>query len=277
MATVDSRLDALEASHSASSAAIRKRLADLESAPVDPHAAAVESRIASLEAHIKDERNDRVATLEAAAKELSSWRPEVEGVLDDVRIAVRKLQKDRDREVFDEMSRASGIFTSPAKAAPLPPPGFPSVSPVVGPHIDSTTRDTGPGVVTTWIPVPAKGTLPDPPPTVFPLPCSPFIVPHPPYSTVRPPDPPRSTPQLPPSPPPPRPPDYTIQNPTHFSSAGRLPKLPFPKFDDENPRRWRSRCEKYFGTYGVDRSLWVGVVEHYMEGPAASWYQSVSP
>lgn len=28
--------------------------------------------------------------------------------------------------------------------------------------------------------------------------------------------------------------------------------------------------------YEVDRSVWISVVEHYMEDPAARWYQSVS-
>jgi hypothetical protein len=29
--------------------------------------------------------------------------------------------------------------------------------------------------------------------------------------------------------------------------------------------------------YVVDPSLWIGLVEHYMEGPAAIWYQYISP
>jgi hypothetical protein len=68
------------------------------------------------------------------------------------------------------------------------------------------------------------------PPIVFPPP------------TPRPPDPFRSTPVLSPIHPPPRSPDHHDNQP----ALGRLPKLPFPKFDGDNPRRWRSRCEKYF-------------------------------
>ena len=59
------------------------------------------------------------------------------------------------------------------------------------------------------------------------------------------------------------------------ANLGRLPKLPFPKFNGENPRRWRRRCEKYFHMYLVDEPLWLSVAEMYLEGPADCWYQSV--
>jgi len=56
---------------------------------------------------------------------------------------------------------------------------------------------------------------------------------------------------------------------------GRLPKLPFPKFDGDNPRLWCRRCEKYFAMYGIEESLWISVSEHYLEGSAARWFQSI--
>ena len=59
------------------------------------------------------------------------------------------------------------------------------------------------------------------------------------------------------------------------ANLGRLPKLPFPKFNGENPRRWRRRCEKYFHMYLVDEPLWLSVAEMYLEGPADRRYQSV--
>lgn len=61
------------------------------------------------------------------------------------------------------------------------------------------------------------------------------------------------------------------------TNLGRLPKLPFPKLNGENPRRWRHRCEKYFSMYQVDEPLWLSVAEMYLEGPADRWYQSITP
>jgi hypothetical protein len=61
------------------------------------------------------------------------------------------------------------------------------------------------------------------------------------------------------------------------ANLGHLPKLPFPKFNSENPRRWRRRCEKYFKMYQVDEPMWISIAEMYLEGPANCWYQSITP
>jgi hypothetical protein len=61
------------------------------------------------------------------------------------------------------------------------------------------------------------------------------------------------------------------------TNLDRLPKLPFPKFNGENPRRWCRRCEKYFAIYQVDKPLWLSVAEMYLEGPVDLWYQSITP
>ena len=69
-----------------------------------------------------------------------------------------------------------------------------------------------------------------------------------------------------------------MPNPNQIAAnLGRLPKLPFPKFNGENPRRWRRRCEKYFKMYQVDEPMWISVAEMYLEGPADRWYQSITP
>jgi hypothetical protein len=57
--------------------------------------------------------------------------------------------------------------------------------------------------------------------------------------------------------------------------TGRLPKLPFNKFNGENPRLWRSNCEKYFQMNAVDPNAWVSVASMYLEGTAACWYESI--
>jgi hypothetical protein len=38
-----------------------------------------------------------------------------------------------------------------------------------------------------------------------------------------------------------------------------LPKLDFPSFDGDNPQFWKTKCEKYFDVYGVQKELWVRV------------------
>ncbi|XP_066166261.1 uncharacterized protein [Oryza sativa Japonica Group] len=54
----------------------------------------------------------------------------------------------------------------------------------------------------------------------------------------------------------------------------RLPKLDFPQFDDSDPQNWRLRCEHYFGVYGTHPDLWVRVATIYFIGRAASWLRS---
>ena len=125
--------------------------------------------------------------------DLASWRPGVDGVLDDVRIAVKKLEKSHDRDMFDAMSHGPGLLPTPTKALAssrdrdvfdtmshgpglLPTPtkaavqvsaGLTANPPVMGHHVESTPRDSGSGVVMTWIPVPGNGMLLDSPPHVF--------------------------------------------------------------------------------------------------------------
>jgi hypothetical protein len=53
-ATVDIRLDSMEAVYTTTTDALARHLADLESAPVDPQALVVEQRVASLKANYAD-------------------------------------------------------------------------------------------------------------------------------------------------------------------------------------------------------------------------------
>ena len=63
------------------------------------------------------------------------------------------------------------------------------------------------------------------------------------------------------------------QSPMPRSSP--LPKLDFPKFDGENPRIWRDRCEMFFEVYGVSESLKTRFAALNFSGAAASWLHSV--
>jgi hypothetical protein len=56
---------------------------------------------------------------------------------------------------------------------------------------------------------------------------------------------------------------------------GKLPKMNFSKFEGENPKLWKSRCESYFDMYNVDEYIWVKVASMHFEGPAARWLQSI--
>ncbi|XP_066398707.1 uncharacterized protein [Miscanthus floridulus] len=164
---IDSRLTSLEAAHVTAESALSRPVADLESAPADLQVNTVESRVTSLEASytdrdaefnnrlrtlealrispVKDERDDRVTTLEKATKELCAWQPEVDGVLDDIRISVQKMAKNHARAVFDEMPHGTSIANSPTKAAANSSKGFPAELPVFGRRVEPTTQDTGPG------------------------------------------------------------------------------------------------------------------------------------
>lgn len=54
-----------------------------------------------------------------------------------------------------------------------------------------------------------------------------------------------------------------------------MPKLEFPKFDGENPRLWKDRCELYFEVYSVSEALKPRFAALNFDGPAASWLQTV--
>ena len=59
----------------------------------------------------------------------------------------------------------------------------------------------------------------------------------------------------------------------HNPNPGRIPKLPFPKFDGENPRLWRTRCINNFEMYQTEPHMWVRVAHMHFEGDAARWWQ----
>ncbi|PUZ56932.1 hypothetical protein GQ55_5G386400 [Panicum hallii var. hallii] len=69
--------------------------------------------------------------------------------------------------------------------------------------------------------------------------------------------------------------DYTHAPPSNFVKPNPLPKLDFPKFDGENPRLWRDKCEMYFEVYGVGDSLKTRFAALNFSGAAASWLHSV--
>lgn len=61
----------------------------------------------------------------------------------------------------------------------------------------------------------------------------------------------------------------------NHNPSGRIPKLEFPRFDGDNPRRWKTRAEKYFHMNSVLESLWIEIFEMHFDGVASLWFQSI--
>jgi hypothetical protein len=137
--STSARLNALEATGSSSMDELSRCVANLEAALADPQPLATTARIASLEANYadrdaefskrlahlealrvdptKDAHGGRVAPLEVAAADFAAWKPGVDGLLDDVRLVVQKLEKTHERAVFDEMPLNTGLLHASSKVA----------------------------------------------------------------------------------------------------------------------------------------------------------------
>lgn len=278
-AVVDQRFAALESSCAEISNDIGNRVATLEATRV---------------AEIHDERDDRVAALETAAADLGSWRPEVEGIVDDLKAEVKRLTQEY--KASSSQAPYLSLGGSPPPTAARPTTGAPAVSPK-GPGSALLNRDVGFGSPATFSNIPVTGKPPDPPPLPqLSFPASSSAIPRPtptlpyrpPLQLTIPPRPPYSQPnsqaaspnlQHQPSHYPNHPQIYHTPihqpPPHHQNHLGRIPKLPFNTFNGEHPRLWRTNCEKYFTMNFVDPSMWVSIASMYLEGLAACWYESI--
>lgn len=60
-----------------------------------------------------------------------------------------------------------------------------------------------------------------------------------------------------------------------FRSGGtRLPKTDCPRFDGDNPKLWKTNCEKYFHMYQVPFESWAAFATLHFTGNAALWLQT---
>jgi len=57
--------------------------------------------------------------------------------------------------------------------------------------------------------------------------------------------------------------------------SSRVPKVPFPQFDGENPKLWISRCENYFDMFPLESHMRIKFATMHFSGAAARWLQSV--
>ena len=83
---IDKCLDAIQLTDANTAYTIGRRVADLEAVRIDP---------------LRDEHDNRVTALEVAATDLGTWRPEMEALIDDLRLEMQKLSQGRDSKVFD--------------------------------------------------------------------------------------------------------------------------------------------------------------------------------
>ena len=100
-AAVDKRLDSIELAGADTAYTIGRRIADLEAVRIDP---------------LQDERDDCVTALEVAATDLGTWRPEMEALVDDLRIEMQKLSQGREPMVFDVLPQWPNVVASSSSA-----------------------------------------------------------------------------------------------------------------------------------------------------------------
>jgi hypothetical protein len=161
--------------------------------------------------------------------------------VDELKHQISSLAHKFDRAALDQ----GGILPKPETAAATPPAGKPVVSPT-GHRVDNQFRETGFRSVLAYTQLPGKGTFSDS--TNVPSYDLPKFTSH------------RFA---------------GSSGPATGSSSGQWPKIPFPRFDGENPKLWQSRCETYFDMCAVDRSNWVRIASMYFDKAAARWLQSV--
>jgi hypothetical protein len=121
--------------------------------------AAVEQRIIDSELR----QDARLINIEKAASDLTSWRQEHEGIVDDLRLRIGKLDKYWNRSVIETAAVhvEPAIFPDPPlkseqHAAPSPA-GYMAARPD-GHRVDNHHRENGYGVVTTLTHSPVTGT-----------------------------------------------------------------------------------------------------------------------
>jgi len=187
-----------------------------------------------------------MVAVETVAASLEEWRPGIDGLVDDLKLEVRKLSSHWERSVRNTASVDPGPIAAPElPAAGLPSAGSTAIRPN-GHHVEQNHREDDFGVVTTLLHPPVKGAYD---PTTS-LPHRARIYAE--HSGSR------------------------VSNSSGLGSlTGKLPKLNFPSFSGENPKLWLSRCETYFDMYHVESSAWIPVAAMFLTDSAARWFQSV--
>jgi len=196
---------------------------------------------------------DRIRSVEEAAQVFKVWKPKVDSSMEDLRGEIGALRKSVSQVVLDSTPPSSaGIFAKPTSAAALPSAG----NPVDGPHghrHDSNHREGAYGPVYTHTHSPVKGMSADPTPSFYRSSSHPHL--------------PMGDPSCKWS-------SEFTRNSTN-SGLGKLPKIPFPTFDGDNPKLWIRQCENYFDMYDIDTSYWYKIASMHFKVAAGRWLQSV--
>jgi hypothetical protein len=190
---------------------------------------AMDAKWESKFADLQVAKEERLLALEQGQADLGSWRPRLESAMEDIKLELRKLNKQWDRSSLELAGSDAGLLQRPEPGVPRAPIGPLPAGPM-GHRVDSHPRDQGYGSVMTYLPDPVKGT---------------HSIPHPSDAL-------KYSGSLFDS--------HQHRAPcSEFQSRlfGKLPKLDFPAFDGENPKLWISRCETYFDMYQVDPEVWV--------------------
>lgn len=186
----------------------------------------------------------RVTVLEKVIAEFQDWRPEVDGVVDDLKLAVKNLNRHYERAAFEQSTSTPGILSPVPSAAAHPSAGQPADK-AQGHRVDQYNREDGYGVVTALVHPPVKGTY------SFPVP-----------------PPPLSNPVV-------KPASRWGNGASGSSYSGKLPRLDFPRFEGEQPKLWIRRATDYFDLYDVDPAYWIRLAAMNFSSAAARWLQSV--
>jgi hypothetical protein len=130
--------------------------------------------------------------------------------VDFLKAQISNINTKVDRVVLDRGGLASGILPKPEMGAATPPAGNLSIGPD-GHCVNKQFREDGYGSALTYTQLPGKGMPPDPP---VPPSKSPFGFNR--YASSG--------------------------SPVPHHNTAHWPKIPFPKFDGENPKLWQARC-----------------------------------
>jgi uncharacterized protein YhaN len=185
----------------------------------------------------KKELDSSVADLVTKVDAVEQLAGKVDSI-DELHQQISNLNNKLDRVVLNRGGSKQGILPKPEVNAATPSAGNPFVGPD-GHRFDTNLRENGFRSVMAYTQLPVKSTYLDPPPK---------------FHSQR---------------------HIGSSGPAIVNTIGRWPKLPFPKFEGDNPKLWQSRCENYFDMSRIDKSNWVRISAMYFDGPTARWMQSI--
>lgn len=183
----------------------------------------------------------------AAVRDLSSWKPQIETEVLNLRQDVGSLSDKLDElmAIKDQHHTAPKVFNR----EPLEPGFSPSTSlwlslnQATHGHSDHHHapfhQSDGLGVVTTLTPPPVTVTSKISPQEAF---RTPLVHPIDPYLS-----------------------------PYQSRLAAALPQLIFPPFDGHHPKMWKAKCESYFDVFAIPWKLWVKIATMHFVGSAVFW------